>query len=181
MKVTSTHVPGVLILEPTVFSDSRGIFFESYQQAEFAQAVGKVPSFVQDNHSGSIRGVLRGLHYQLAHPQGKLVRVVAGCVFDVAVDVRAGSATFGKFVSVELSASNRKMLWIPPGLAHGFLALGEWNEVLYKATEYYEPKSERSILWSDPAIAIDWPLDGSAPLLSAKDATGALLEQAEVC
>jgi len=136
---------------------------------------------VQDNHSGSIRGVLRGLHYQLAHPQGKLVRVVAGCVFDVAVDVRAGSATFGKFVSVELSASNRKMLWIPPGLAHGFLALGEWNEVLYKATEYYGPKSERSILWSDPAIAIDWPLDGSAPLLSAKDAAGALLEQAKVC
>ena len=171
MNVTPTAIPDVLLLEPRVYADERGFFFESFNERAFTEAVGGPTRFVQDNHSHSVRGVLRGLHYQAAQPQGKLVRVVAGVVFDVAVDIRADSPTCGRWVGLELSAANRRQLWIPPGLAHGFLVLSDTADVLYKTTDYYAPREERCILWSDPTLAIGWPLAGP-PILSAKDAAG---------
>jgi len=171
MNVTPTTIPDVLLLTPKVFGDDRGFFFESYNGRSFAAAIGHDTHFVQDNHSRSGRGVLRGLHYQVEQPQGKLVRVVAGAVFDVAVDIRPDSPTFGRWVGVELTADNKHQLWIPPGLAHGFLVLSETAEFLYKTTNYYAPAHERCILWNDPVLDIRWPLDG-APILSAKDAAG---------
>lgn len=179
MKVIPTAIPDVLILEPKVFGDSRGFFFESFNQAAFNQATGLNPKFVQDNHSRSAKGVLRGLHYQIQQPQGKLVRVVRGAVFDVAVDIRTSSPTFGKWVGVELSEENQRQLWVPPGFAHGFLVLSEFADVLYKTTDYYAPEYERSIAWNDPAMGIAWPLDAE-PQLSGKDKMGMLLAQAEV-
>jgi len=171
MNVTPTAIPDVLVLEPKVFGDSRGFFFESFNQRVFDAAVGSPVGFVQDNHSRSDHGVLRGLHYQIEQPQGKLVRVVSGVVFDVAVDIRRDSATFGRWVGVELSSDNKRQLWIPAGLAHGFLVLSESAEFLYKTTDYYAPSHERCILWDDPQLAIAWPLTGR-PQLSAKDAAG---------
>ena len=177
--VTPTAIPEVLVLEPKVFGDARGFFFESFNARDFAQATGLNVEFVQDNHSKSARGVLRGLHYQIQHAQGKLVRVVQGEVFDVAVDLRRASPTFGRWVGERLSADNKKQLWVPPGFAHGFVVLSESAEFLYKTTDYWYPEHERSLLWSDPAIGIDWPLEGQ-PLLAAKDAAAALLRDAEV-
>jgi len=177
--VTPTEIPDVLILEPKVFGDARGFFFESFNARDFAQATDLNVDFVQDNHSKSARGVLRGLHYQIQHPQGKLVRVVQGEVFDVAVDLRKSSATFGRWVGVHLSADNHRQLWVPPGFAHGFVVTSESAEFLYKTTDYWYPEHERSLLWSDPTVAIQWPLD-SAPLLAAKDAAGRLLAEADV-
>lgn len=177
--VTPTEIPEVLILEPKVFGDARGFFFESFNARDFAQVTGLDVDFVQDNHSKSAQGVLRGLHYQIQHPQGKLVRVVQGEVFDVAVDLRKSSATFGRWVGVHLSADNHRQLWVPPGFAHGFVVTSESAEFLYKTTDYWYPEHERSLLWSDPAVGIQWPLD-TAPLLAAKDAAGRLLAQAEV-
>ena len=171
MHITPTAIPDVLLLTPKVFGDSRGFFFESFNQLVFEAAIGGPAHFVQDNHSRSARGVLRGLHYQVEQPQGKLVRVVAGAVFDVAVDIRPGSPTFGRWVGMELSADNKQQLWIPPGLAHGFLVLSETAEFLYKTTDYYAPAHERCILWSDPVLAIRWPLE-EPPMLSGKDAFG---------
>lgn len=178
MKVSTTPLEGALLIEPRLFADDRGHFFESWNARAFAEA-GIDAAFVQDNHSRSAAGVLRGLHYQVRRPQGKLVRVVSGAAFDVIVDLRRGSATFGRWHGVELSAANRAMLWVPPGFAHGFLALGESTEMLYKCTDFYAPEDERTLLWSDPALAIDWPLAGAAPLLSAKDAAGRLLADSE--
>ena len=177
--VTATDIPEVLILEPKVFGDARGFFFESFNARDFAQATGLEVDFVQDNHSKSAKGVLRGLHYQIQHPQGKLVRVVHGEVFDVAVDLRHSSATFGRWVGVHLSADNHRQLWVPPGFAHGFVVTSESAEFLYKTTDYWYPEHERSLLWSDPTVAIQWPLD-AAPLLAAKDAAGRLLTEADV-
>lgn len=171
MNVIPTAIGGVFIIEPKVFGDSRGFFFESFNQRAFEAATGATLPFVQDNHSRSAKGVLRGLHYQVEQPQGKLVRVVAGAVFDVAVDIRPGSPTFGKWVGVELTAENKRQMWVPPGLAHGFLVLSETADFLYKTTDYYSPQHERCIIWNDPTLAIDWPLDGE-PILSAKDAAG---------
>jgi dTDP-4-dehydrorhamnose 3,5-epimerase len=171
MKVTPTAIPDVLVLEPKVFGDERGFFMESFNQQAFHAAVGQPVAFVQDNHSRSAKGVLRGLHYQLPpHAQGKLVRVTQGAVFDVAVDIRAGSATFGRWVGVELTGENHKQLWVPPGLAHGFLVLSESADFLYKTTDYYAPLAERSVHWADPDLAIAWPDVGMAPTLSGKDA-----------
>ena len=169
---------GLLIIEPKVFGDARGFFYESWNEREF-ERVGVRATFVQDNHSRSEKGVLRGLHYQIRQPQGKLVRVAEGEIFDVAVDVRRSSSTFGRWESVRLSAQARNMLWIPVGFAHGFCVLSDFAEVLYKATDYYAPEHERCILWSDPEIRIDWPLSGK-PMLSHKDAAGVLLRDAEV-
>ncbi|MBS1162033.1 MAG: rfbC [Proteobacteria bacterium] len=170
MKITPTRIPEVIVIEPKVFGDERGFFFESFNQHAFLEATGLDVVFVQDNHSKSAKHVLRGLHYQLApKAQGKLVRVVQGAVFDVAVDIRPGSETVGQWVGVELSAANKKQMWIPPGFAHGFLALSETAEFLYKTTDYYSQEHERSIRWDDPDIGVEWPLFG-APLLSAKDA-----------
>ena len=180
MKVVETSIPGVLVIEPKVFGDARGFFFESFNQRAFDQAVGAHVEFVQDNHSRSVKGVLRGLHYQIQQPQGKLVRAVRGAVFDVAVDIRASSATFGKWVGVELSEHNQRQLWIPPGFAHGFMVLSETADFLYKTTDYYAPAHERSIVWNDPSIAIEWPDVGVPPTLSAKDQAGVLLPDAEV-
>ena len=179
-QVTPTPIEGVLMLEPKVFGDARGFFFESFNARDFAQATGLACSFVQDNHSKSSQGVLRGLHYQVQHAQGKLVRVTQGAVFDVAVDIRRDSKTFGQWFGHELSADNKKQLWIPPGLAHGFLVTSESAEFLYKTTDYYHPEFERSILWSDPAIGIDWPLFklDAPPLLAAKDVQAHLLAEA---
>ena len=177
--VTPTAIADVLVLEPKVFGDARGFFFESFNARDFAQATGLNAEFVQDNHSKSAKGVLRGLHYQIQHPQGKLVRVVQGEVFDVAVDLRKSSPTFGQWVGERLSADNKRQLWVPPGFAHGFVVLSESAEFLYKTTDYWYPEHERSLLWNDPAIGIDWPLDGQ-PLLAAKDAAAALLRDAEV-
>jgi dTDP-4-dehydrorhamnose 3,5-epimerase len=171
--VTPTAIPDVLILEPKVFGDSRGFFFESFNQQDFNHVTGLDVHFVQDNHSRSAQGVLRGLHYQVQRPQGKLVRVVRGAVFDVAVDIRNSSPTFGQWVGVELSADNHRQLWIPPGLAHGFLTLTEHAEFLYKTTDYYAPEHERCLAWDDPTLGIVWPLSGAAPTLSAKDRAGA--------
>ncbi|MDO9405036.1 MAG: dTDP-4-dehydrorhamnose 3,5-epimerase [Polaromonas sp.] len=177
MKVTRTAIEDVLVIEPKVFGDARGFFYESFNQKAFHDATGLDLNFVQDNHSRSGRGVLRGLHYQVEQPQGKLVRVVRGSVFDVAVDIRRDSPTFGQWVGVELSEENQKQMWVPPGLAHGFLVTSESADFLYKTTDYYAPAHERCILWNDPAIGIDWPLDG-APKLSAKDVLGVPLAEA---
>ena len=172
MNVIPTTIADVLVLEPRVFADARGFFFESFNERDFAAAVGRGVGFVQDNHSRSARGVLRGLHYQVVRPQGKLIRVVAGSVFDVAVDIRRGSPTFGRWAGVELSADNRRQLWVPPGLAHGFVVRSESADVLYKTTDYWFPEHERCIRWDDPVLAIDWGLSGP-PLVSEKDARGA--------
>jgi dTDP-4-dehydrorhamnose 3,5-epimerase len=177
--VTPTTIPDVLILEPKVFGDARGFFFESFNSRDFAQATGVDVQFVQDNHSKSAKGVLRGMHYQIQHAQGKLVRVVQGSVFDAAVDVRKSSPTFGRWVGVELSAENHRQLWVPPGFAHGFVVLSESAEFLYKTTDYWYPEHERSLAWNDPAIGIDWPID-FIPQLAAKDQAGKLLAQAEL-
>ena len=171
MRGTPTAIPDVLILEPKVFGDDRGFFYESYNQQAFQAATGLDVTFVQDNHSKSARNVLRGLHYQVEQPQGKLVRVVQGEVFDVAVDIRKGSKTFGLWVGQILSAENKKQLWVPPGLAHGFVVLSETAEFLYKTTDYYAPAHERCIAWNDLDLAINWQMQGE-PLLSAKDAAG---------
>jgi dTDP-4-dehydrorhamnose 3,5-epimerase len=179
VNVIETALPGVLIIEPKVFGDARGFFLESWNRQSFAQA-GLTMDFVQDNHSRSARGVLRGLHYQLENPQGKLVRVTQGAVFDVAVDIRRSSAHFGQWVGVELSADNHRMLWIPPGFAHGFLVLSETADFLYKCTTLYHQPSDRGIRWNDPDIGIAWPDMGVAPLLSAKDAVAPQLAVAEV-
>jgi dTDP-4-dehydrorhamnose 3,5-epimerase len=178
VKALKTAIAEVVLLEPKVFGDARGFFFESWNRREFAALVGEDAVFVQDNHSASARGVLRGLHYQVLQPQGKLVRVVAGEVFDVAVDLRRSSPTFGKWVGERLSAANRRMMWVPPGFAHGFLVLSESAEFLYKATDYYAPEHERTLLWNDPALGIAWPLEG-VPMLKPRDAAGAPLAEAE--
>ena len=178
MKVTPTSIPDVLVIEPKVFGDARGFFYESFNQKAFNEATGLNLNFVQDNHSRSGKGVLRGLHYQIQQPQGKLVRVVRGAVFDVAVDIRKSSPTFGKWVGVELSEENHKQLWIPAGFAHGFMVTSESAEFLYKTTDYYAPEQERCIAWNDPAIGIQWPLT-TTPSLSAKDQQGLSLRDAE--
>ncbi len=180
MKVIETGLPGVLILEPKVFGDSRGFFFESWNEAAFAQATGVDRRFVQDNHSRSRRGVLRGLHYQIRQPQGKLVRATLGTIFDVAVDLRRSSPVFGRWVGVEVSAENFRQLWVPPGFGHGFVVLSEIAEVIYKTTDYYAPHHERSLLWNDPQVGVNWPLDGIEPILSAKDAAGLPLARCEL-
>ena len=177
MKVTPTAVPDVLLIEPQVFGDTRGFFLESFNQRAFAQATGLNLNFVQDNHSRSQRGVLRGLHYQIEQAQGKLVRVVRGAVFDVAVDIRRDSPSFGRWVGHELSEQNQRQLWIPPGFAHGFLVLSDSADFLYKTTQYYAPAHERCIRWNDGQIAIKWPIEG-IPILSGKDAAGLPLLQA---
>jgi dTDP-4-dehydrorhamnose 3,5-epimerase len=179
MVVTPTSIPDVLVIEPKVFGDDRGFFFESFNQLSFEKAIGKKVNFVQDNHSMSSKGVLRGLHYQIKQPQGKLVRVVEGSVLDVAVDIRKSSPTYGKHVAVELTAENKKQLWVPEGFAHGFLVLSETAEFLYKTTEYYAPEFERAIIWNDPDIAINWPA-GLTPSLSQKDALAPRLADAEL-
>jgi dTDP-4-dehydrorhamnose 3,5-epimerase len=178
MKITTTRLPEVLLIAPKVFGDDRGFFFESWNEKAF-RSLGITAAFVQDNHSRSARNVVRGLHYQIRQPQGKLVRVVSGEVFDVAVDVRRSSPNFGKWAGTRLSAANRSMLWIPPGFAHGFVVLSEQADFLYKTTDYYAPEHERTIVWNDPDIGVDWPLDGD-PIVSAKDASGARLRSAEV-
>jgi len=176
MKVTTTAIEGVLIIEPKVFGDERGFFFESFNQRAFNEAVGHTVDFVQDNHSRSAKGVLRGLHFQRPpHAQGKLVRVTQGSVFDVAADIRADSPTFGRWVGVELSGANHRQMWIPAGLAHGFLVTSDSADFLYKTTDYYAPEFERCIAWDDPTLAIDWPLKGLQPELSAKDRAGVSL------
>ncbi|WP_343655936.1 dTDP-4-dehydrorhamnose 3,5-epimerase [Cupriavidus sp.] len=176
MKAIPTALPEVLILEPKVFGDDRGFFFESFQAKDFQQATGVDGHFVQDNHSRSVGNVLRGLHFQVEHPQGKLVRVVAGEIFDVAVDIRKGSPNFGKWVGVSLSAANKRQLWVPEGFAHGFVVTSEHAEVLYKTTDYWYPEHERSLAWNDPEIAVEWPIRGE-PVLSAKDQVGMSLAQ----
>jgi dTDP-4-dehydrorhamnose 3,5-epimerase len=178
IRVSPTALPEVKLIEPKVFGDARGFFYESWNARDFA-AAGIDAGFVQDNHSRSGKGVLRGLHYQLKLPQGKLVRVTEGSVFDVVVDVRRGSPGFGKWAGIELSAENRRMLWVPPGFAHGFLVLSDSCEFLYKTTDYYAPQFERVILWNDPALAIDWPI-AAEPILSAKDASAPRLQDAEL-
>ncbi len=177
MKTTPTALPDILLIEPRVFGDERGFFFESYNRRALAEA-GLVADFVQDNHSRSTRGVLRGLHYQIERAQGKLVRATAGEVFDVAVDMRRSSPTFGRWMGIVLSAENKRMLWIPPGFAHGFLVLSDAAEFLYKTTDYWYPEFERTLLWNDPVIGIEWPLSG-APTLAAKDVAGRPLALAE--
>ena len=179
MRAVETKLPGVLLIEPKVFGDERGFFFESFNRRDFTTAVGSDSDFVQDNHSRSARHVLRGLHYQIKQPQGKLVRVVAGEVYDVAVDIRRASPTFGRWFGLHLSAENKKMLWIPAGFAHGFVVLSDHAEFLYKTTDYWAPEHERCIVWNDPDLAIAWPLQGE-PLLSAKDAAGKPFRDAEV-
>jgi dTDP-4-dehydrorhamnose 3,5-epimerase len=176
--VTPTAIPDVLVLEPQVFGDARGFFFESFNQRDFAEKTGVDLPFVQDNHSKSAQGVLRGLHYQIQHPQGKLVRVVQGQVFDVAVDLRQSSVTYGQWVGVYLDAQKHQQLWVPPGFAHGFVVLSETAEFLYKTTDYWYPAHERSLRWDDPTVGIDWPMTGK-PLLAAKDAAAALWTEAE--
>jgi dTDP-4-dehydrorhamnose 3,5-epimerase len=177
--VTQTSLPEVAILEPKVFGDDRGFFFESFNQRDFQLATGLEVNFVQDNHSKSSQGVLRGLHYQIHNPQGKLVRVTQGVVFDVAVDLRRSSANFGKWVGVELSADNKRQLWVPPGFAHGFVVTSQAAELLYKTTDYWYPEHERSLLWCDPTVGIQWPIYGE-PQLAAKDAAGKNLAEAEI-
>lgn len=178
MKVTRGQLPEVVVIEPRVFGDDRGFFLESYNRRAFREAIGVDADFVQDNHSRSASNVLRGLHYQIRQPQGKLVRVVAGEVFDVAVDLRRSSPNFGRWMGLHLSAENKRVLWVPPGFAHGFLALSDSTEVLYKTTDYYAPEHERCVLWSDPDIGIEWPLAG-APVVSEKDRRGTELKLAE--
>ncbi|MBG1270755.1 dTDP-4-dehydrorhamnose 3,5-epimerase [Nostoc sp. WHI] len=179
MSIVYSKIPEVLQIEPQVFADDRGFFFEAYNYQKFSIETGIVTNFVQDNHSCSKQNVLRGLHYQIQQPQGKLIRAVVGTIFDVAVDIRKSSPTFGKCVGFELSAKNKRLLWIPPGFAHGFLVLSEIAEVLYKTTDYYAPQSDRTILWNDPDLAIDWPLT-TPPILSAKDQAGKPLKAAEI-
>lgn len=179
MKVMPTRIPDVLVIEPRVFGDARGFFFESFNHRAFQEAVGLDIAFVQDNHSRSAQGVLRGLHYQVRQPQGKLVRVVRGAVFDVAVDIRRDSPTFGQWTGIELSENNHRQLWIPPGLAHGFLVLSNSADFLYKTTDYYAPQHERAIAWNDPDIGIEWPLS-VPPLLSIKDQQARRLRDAEL-
>lgn len=178
MKITPTAIPDVLVIEPKVFGDERGFFFESFSQAKLEAAIGGQVNFVQDNHSKSAKNVLRGLHYQIQQPQGKLVRVVQGEVFDVAVDIRKSSSTFGNWVGEVLSAENKKQLWVPEGFAHGFVVISESAEFLYKTTDYYAPEHERSIVWNDPAIDIKWPINGE-PSLSSKDKLALSFENAE--
>ena len=177
MRAIPTAIPGVLLIEPTVFGDARGFFFESFNARDFSQATGLSVHFVQDNHSKSARHVLRGMHFQRTQPQGKLVRVVSGEVFDVAVDIRPQSPTFGRWVGEILSADNHRQLWIPPGLAHGFLVLSQTAEFVYKTTDYYAPQDEGCLAWDDPTVGIDWPLAGANPSLSAKDCHGTALLQ----
>ena len=177
MKATPLAIPEVILLEPKVFGDDRGFFFESFNQAKFEVAIGRHATFVQDNHSRSVKNVLRGLHYQIQQPQGKLVRVVQGKVFDVAVDIRQSSPTFGQWVGEILSAENKRQMWVPEGFAHGFVVLSDTAECLYKTTDYYAPEHERCIVWNEPAIGIQWPLDG-APVLSIKDQQGKPLAEA---
>lgn len=180
MKFTPTSLPAVILIEPQVFDDERGFFMEVFQARRFKEA-GIRAEFVQDNHSGSSQGALRGLHYQIRQPQGKLIRVVVGEVFDVAVNLRRSSPTFGQWVGHYLSAQNRLQVWIPPGFAHGFYVLSEWAEVLYKATDFYAPQWDRTLLWNDPQMGIEWPLiNNEKPILSDKDASGSLLSDAEV-
>ena len=179
MNVIKTTIPDVIILEPNVFGDDRGFFYESFNQAIFDEGIGRKVTFVQDNHSKSIKNVLRGLHYQVDQPQGKLVRAISGEVFDVAVDIRKSSATFGLWVGVSLTAENKRQLWVPEGFAHGFLTLSETAEFLYKTTNYYSPQYERCIAWDDTSLKIDWPIQGE-PNLSKKDSQGSSLELAEV-
>ena len=179
MQALPMHISEILILEPRVFGDNRGFFMESYNQHTFHEATGWASTFVQDNHSGSARNVLRGLHYQIRQPQGKLVRVISGEIFDVAVDLRKSSPTFGQWVGALLSHENKKQMWIPPGFAHGFLVLSDFAEVLYKTTDFYAPEHECCIRWDDPDIGIEWPLNGS-PILSNKDQQGASLRQARL-
>ncbi|MBN1667527.1 MAG: dTDP-4-dehydrorhamnose 3,5-epimerase [Anaerolineales bacterium] len=180
MEFIATQIPDVVRIEPKIFGDQRGFFVETYQLPRFV-AAGIAQPFVQDNHSGSRQGILRGLHYQIRQPQGKLVRASVGEIFDVAVDLRRHSPTFGQWVGATLSAENKHQLWVPPGFAHGYYVLSDWAEVVYKVTDYYAPEWERTIRWNDPAIGIDWPLvAGQDPVLSAKDARGCLLAQAEL-
>lgn len=179
MKAIQTAIPDLLIIEPQVFGDERGFFFECFNRRKFAELVGREVDFVQDNHSRSAKNVLRGLHYQIRHPQGKLVRVVQGAVLDVAVDIRKSSPTYGTHLAIELSAENKRMMWIPEGFAHGFVALSEAAECLYKTTDYYFPEYERCICWDDPELAIDWQLQ-VAPVLSVKDAQGKAFAEAEM-
>jgi dTDP-4-dehydrorhamnose 3,5-epimerase len=179
MKAIPMDIPDVVLFEPRVFGDERGFFFESFNQKIFDEVVGRAVTFVQDNHSRSVKGVLRGLHYQVRQPQGKLVRVVQGEVFDVAVDIRRGSPTFGQWVGAHLSAENKRQLWVPEGFAHGFVVLSETAEFLYKTTDYYAPAHERCIAWNDPEIAIEWPFAGE-PQLSGKDQQAKLLAEADV-
>ena len=179
MRVTPTAIAGVLVIEPRVFGDERGFFFESYNERAFFEATGIAAKFVQDNHSRSVKNTLRGLHYQIQQAQGKLVRAVAGEVFDVVVDLRRSSPTFGQWVGDHLSAENKKMIWIPPGLAHGFSVLSDYADFLYKTTDYWAPQHERTLLWNDPDLAIAWPLAGE-PILAAKDRAGKRLSEAEV-
>ena len=179
MKVIPQAIPDVLVIEPKVFGDERGFFFESFNRRQFAEITGRDVDFVQDNHSRSAKNVLRGLHYQIQHPQGKLMRVVQGVVFDVAVDIRKSSPTFGQYVGVELSAENKRMFWVPEGFAHGFVVLSDTAEFLYKTTDYWVPEFERSIAWNDLAIGIKWPIQGQ-PALSAKDQQGKILADSEL-
>lgn len=178
MNVIPTAIPDVLIIEPKVFGDERGFFFESFNRRQFAELIGRDVDFVQDNHSRSAKNVLRGLHYQIQQPQGKLVRVVQGTVFDVAVDIRRSSPTFGQYAAVELSAENKRLLWVPEGFAHGFVVLSDTAEFLYKTTDYWAPEFERSLAWNDPAIGIQWPIQGE-PSLSVKDQQAKALAEAE--
>lgn len=179
IQVTATALPEVKVIEPKVFGDARGFFYESFNAREFAEQVESGVEFVQDNHSRSVKGVLRGLHFQIQHPQGKLVRVVEGEVFDIAVDIRKSSPNFGKWVGVRLSAENKRQLWVPPGFAHGFCVTSESAEFLYKTTDFWFPEFERSLLWNDPALGIEWPVEG-APQVAAKDAAGLPLADCEV-
>jgi len=180
MQITPTKIPDVLLIEPRVFQDDRGFFLESFSQRAFDEAVGQHYDFVQDNHSSSSANILRGLHYQIQHAQGKLVRAVVGSIYDVAVDLRKGSPTFGKAVGKILSAENKKQLWVPPGFAHGFYVLSEVADVLYKATDFYSPEYERSLAWNDPALKIGWPTAGKMPIVSAKDAAADSFDTADM-
>jgi dTDP-4-dehydrorhamnose 3,5-epimerase len=179
MKAIQTSIPDLLILEPRVFGDDRGFFYESFNRLKFAELVGRDVDFVQDNHSRSVKGVLRGLHYQIQHPQAKLVRVTQGAVLDIAVDIRKSSATFGQHIAVELSSENKRMFWMPEGFAHGFVVLSDTAEFLYKTTDYWFPEHERCLRWDDPELAIDWQLQ-AAPALSVKDAHGKVFTEIEV-
>jgi dTDP-4-dehydrorhamnose 3,5-epimerase len=179
MKITPTEIPEIILIEPQIFQDDRGFFFESYNQQKFTELTGLKTNFVQDNQSLSKQNVLRGLHYQIIQPQGKLVRTVTGSIFDVAVDIRQSSPSFGKWVGYELSAENKRQLWIPPGFAHGFVVLSEVAEVLYKTTDYYAPGGDRTILWNDPDLAIDWKI-ATPPILSAKDQAGKAFKDADL-
>jgi len=179
MNVTACHIPDVFVIEPKVFGDERGFFYESFNLAKFEEAIGQKVDFVQDNHSKSVQNVLRGLHYQIQQPQGKLVRCIQGVVYDVAVDLRKNSPTFGQHIGIELSADNKKMFWVPKGFAHGFVVLSDTAEFVYKTTDYYAPAFERSLLWNDPALGIDWQFKGE-PALSKKDMEGKLLKDADV-